>query len=505
MSASAGKIVIVGLELGDGPRVHEWAQAGLLPAIKELADRGCWRWLETTAEQLHISAWPSLYTGAPPGEHGVYYTHQPAPGLQGYQRFHPGLYGRPTFWKVLDEAGRRCTVFDPPYSHPEEGFGGTFVYDWGSWAHYLEGGSVPQDALPRLRKECGEYPLGIEAHDLGLKALEPRDVGRRLVAAVDAKTSATCWLMKQQPWNLVFTVYGETHVAGHYCWPDGMLEVYQALDRGIARIREAAGDDALFMVVSGDAVGANHAGWHLLPDVMEKLGYFMSSQAAAQAGAAAGAAPAKRKGFDPVKALRDLLPKEFRKSLARMLPTHLRDKLAQRVDMADVEWSRTRAYCLPTDLEGCIRVNLKGREPLGIVEPGAEYEALLDDIERELCQLRDAATGEPIVREVIRVDRAFPGHRRAYLPDLLVSWRAARPIEAVTSPRVGTLSKPSPDPRPGTHAGPGFALAAGPGVSPGAPVKSGHIMDLAPTVLSRLGVAVPAHVRGRAWPEVAGT
>lgn len=501
MAVADRKIVIVGLELGDGPRVHEWARAGRLPAIKALADRGCWRWLETTAEQLHISAWPSLYTGASPGEHGVYYTHQPAPGLQGYQRFHPGLYGRPTFWQLLDQAGKRCTVFDPPYTHPESGFGGTYIYDWGSWAHYLEGGSVPEDAVRKLDKACGPYPLGLEAHDLGLKALDAREVGRKLIRAVEAKTAATCWLMQQAPWDLLFTVYGETHVAGHYCWPDGMLEVYQALDRGIARIREAAGDDALFIVVSGDAVGVNHAGWHLLPDIIERLGYFASAQAA-PVGDAQGA-PAARKSFDPVKAVRDLLPKGFRKSLARMLPTHLRDKLAQRVDMADVDWSRTRAYCLPTDLEGCIRVNLKGREPLGIVEPGAQYEALLDDIERALREIRDARTGEPIVSEIIRVDRAFPGDRRPFLPDLLVSWRAAAPIESITSARIGTLSKPSPDPRPGTHAAPGFALAAGPGVEAGITLKSGHIMDLAPTVLSRLGVTPPAHMRGQAWPESA--
>ena len=83
-----------------------------------------------------------------------------------------------------------------------------------------------------------------------------------------------------------------------------------------------------------------------------------------------------------MKALRDLLPKDFRKSLARKLPTKLRDKLAQRVDTADIDWTRTRAFWLPTDLEGCIRVNLKGREPQGTVEPGAEFERVLDELTR---------------------------------------------------------------------------------------------------------------------------
>ena len=118
MPRRPGKTVVIGLELGDGQLVRAWAQAGRLPCLKALMDQGCWGWLETTAEQLHISAWPCIYTGATPGEHGVYFTFQPAPGLQGYQRFHTGLYGRPTFWKVLDSAGRtlrgvRCAVLAP--------------------------------------------------------------------------------------------------------------------------------------------------------------------------------------------------------------------------------------------------------------------------------------------------------------------------------------------------------------------------------------------------------
>ena len=39
------------------------------------------------------------------------------------------------------------------------------------------------------------------------------------------------------------------------------------------------------------------------------------------------------------------------------LPDALRHKLAQRVDTAGIDWTRTRAFCLPTDLEGHIRIN----------------------------------------------------------------------------------------------------------------------------------------------------
>jgi predicted AlkP superfamily phosphohydrolase/phosphomutase len=510
---AGAKIVVVGLELGDGQLLQAWARAGKLPFLAGLIERGCWGWLDTTADHLHISAWPTIYTGVAPGEHGVYFTFQPAPGLQGYQRFHAGLYGRPTVWQILDRAGRRCAVIDPPYSHPEEGFGGRFVYDWGSWAHYLQPGSVPAGLLKQLEQACGPYPLGSEANDLGFAPLERADTARRLVTSVRSKAEATCWLMRQSPADLVFTVFGETHVAGHYCWSSEladpqqvqaespMLLVYQELDRAIERIHREAGDGATVIVISGDRVGPNHAGWHLLPDVLVRLGYLASGDAPRPV----GEAPRSGRKFDPVKALRDLLPKDFRKSLARKLPTKLRDKLAQRVDTADIDWSRTRAYCLPTDLEGYIRINLSGREPQGIVAPGAEYETLLDEISAALTDLADPETNRPLVREVLRASRSFPGERLAYLPDLIVRWAGEGPVTGATSARIGTLQKESPDPRPGTHTGPGFVLASGPSIQSAGTLPSGHIVDFAPTLLALLGVAAPAHMRGRVWPELVPT
>jgi len=512
MAQVSGRTVVVGLELGDGHLVRSWAQAGRLPALKRLMDEGCWGWLETTAEQLHISAWPCIYTGATPGDHGVYFTFQPAPGLQGYQRFHQGLYGCATFWQVLDRAGRRCAVFDAPYSHAEDGYSGAFIYDWGTWAHYLKPGSVPVGLLKRLEKACGPYPLGSEANDLGFAPLEPAETARRLVGSVKAKADAVCWLMREQPSELTLTVFGETHVAGHYCWSDElasdagragaspMFTVYEALDRAIEQIHREAGEGATVVVISGDSVGPNNAGWHLLPDVLSRLGYLATPQAPGEG--EGETVPAAAPKFDPVKALRDMLPKDFRQRLARMLPTALRDKLAQRVDTADIDWSRTRAYLLPTDLEGYIRVNLRGREPQGVVEPGAEFERVLAELTADLIALRDAQSGRAIVRDVIRTASVFPGDRGAYLPDLIVRWDSTGPITAARSPKIGTVASPSPDSRPGTHRGPGFVLAQGPGIPRGSALHDGHILDFAPTLLTRMGVAVPDQMHGRVWPEL---
>lgn len=494
------RTLVIGLELGDGPLLLDGAKSGRLPRLAELLARGSHGTLETTAEQLHVSAWPTLYTGVSPGRHGVYFTFQPAPGVQGHQRFHEGLYGAPTFWRRLAQAGVRTAVLDAPYTHPEPGHAGPQIIDWGSWAQYLATQSRPDTLLRELKRAVGDYPLGLEAHDIGLAAQDAADMEARIVRAIPAKAEAALWLMQRQPFDLFFTVFGETHPAAHYCWsPDDpkqqrLMRIYAVLDAAIGRLVDAVGPETDVVLVSGDAIGVNRAGWHLLPEALARLGFFASAEHGQPTGAEAAPPPAR--SLDPVKLVRDLLPKDFRKSLARMLPGPLRDKLAKRVDTASVDWSRTRAFCLPTDLEGLVRVNLKGREPEGIVEPGAAYERVLDEITEALHGFTEPTSGRKVVAEVIRTDDVFPGERRAWLPDLIVTWDRTAPIDAITSPVTGEIREASPDGRPGTHKGPGFILAAGPGVAAGGSV-AGHIRDLCPTLLARHGVDLASELEGK--------
>lgn len=518
----APPVVVIGLDLGDGRLLERWGREGALPHVRGLLDAGVATRLSTSAEVLHVSAWPSLYTGAHPGEHGVYYTFQPRPGAQGHRRFETGLYGRPTVWRLLDRAGVRCSVLDAPYTHPEPGDVAQ-VFDWGVWAQYLGPRSAPRTLLRRLRAAVGPYRLGLEAHDIGLAALDSTEMSGRLAAAAGQKAEAALWTMRERPWDLFFVVFGETHPAAHYCWPSGadvdaaarasdLRSVYDAIDRGIGRIVEEAPADATICLVSADAAAPNHGAWHLLPEALRRLGWLAEPAApggpepgdpGAPTGDRSGSAGASDeapgrgtgRGGGPLRRLRDALPADLRKSLARRLPRALRDALARRVDTALIDWSRTRAFCLPTDLEGYVRINLQGREPEGIVPPEA-YEDACDELSEQIGALEDPETGSPVVREVVRVRRRFPGPRSDFLPDLVVLWRdGAGPRGAIRHPDVGTVRGETPDGRTATHAAPGF-LAARPGRSDARWDSISDVRDVAPALLAHFDAATPDPPRG---------
>jgi predicted AlkP superfamily phosphohydrolase/phosphomutase len=162
----------------------------------------------------------------------------------------------------------------------------------------------------------------------------------------------------------------------------------------------------------------------------------------------------------------------------------------------NVDWSRTRAFSL--GLTGLF-VNRKGRERSGIVEEGAEYDALTEEIARKLEQLIDPATATPAIRKVEIAARVFDGPQKLDAPDLLIgyeggyrnSWECA--TGAVT-PDVFTDNTKSWS---GDH-------CVDPSIVPGIffcnrpiVIERPHLLDVPASVMRLFGHEPPAHMTGR--------
>ena len=78
--------------------------------------------------------------------------------------------------------------------------------------------------------------------------------------------------------------------------------------------------------------------------------------------------------------------------------------------LAFIDWSGTRAYCVGL---GFIYLNLKGREPNGIVDP-ADADALIAQIKADLLAYEDEATGLRVANDVYVVSEI---HNGPYLKD----------------------------------------------------------------------------------------
>lgn len=145
-------------------------------------------------------------------------------------------------------------------------------------------------------------------------------------------------------------------------------------------------------------------------------------------------------------------------------------------------WKDMAYFSLPSFADGRVRLNLAGRERDGIVA-GDDYRRALDDVERLLLGCRDARTGRPVVADVLRVRADDPFAPDGPEADLLVVWDGAP--DALEHAAVGTVG-PFPHLRMSHHSVHGFAMAAGPGITPGARGRR-PAGDLTPTIIELLG------------------
>src|SRR5581483_10364998 len=187
---------------------------------------------------------------------------------------------------------------------------------------------------------------------------------------------------------------------------------YEEIDAAIGRLVADLGDDTAVLVVS-DHGGGPAPSRHLNVNAFLRGKGYLEVAGAGRAQVASGV----RRVIDRA---RQQVP--GRMWLKRNLPERVQRRLrGLRNATAAIAWERTRAYAIPVyyPITG-VWVNLRGRQPRGVVAPGAEYEALRDALVRDLGALVDPISGAPLVRSVRRREEVYEGPHVADAPDLVV-------------------------------------------------------------------------------------
>jgi predicted AlkP superfamily phosphohydrolase/phosphomutase len=165
-----------------------------------------------------------------------------------------------------------------------------------------------------------------------------------------------------------------------------------------------------------------------------------------------------------------------------------------------VDWKSTRAYALGL---GGLYLNLRGREPDGIVEPGDEARQLKAELIRKLTGLKDGSTdndnGACAIANMYDADAIYTGPYLDRAPDLIAgfndgyrtAWGAA--LGRVSGPIFETNDKAwSGDHCVDPPQVPGVLFA-----NRKIDAKNPGLEDLAPTILQMFGVDPPAWMEGK--------
>jgi predicted AlkP superfamily phosphohydrolase/phosphomutase len=162
-----------------------------------------------------------------------------------------------------------------------------------------------------------------------------------------------------------------------------------------------------------------------------------------------------------------------------------------------VDWARTRAYAVGL---GQIYFNLKGREGRGVVSPGAEYDALQQEIGAKLVTLKDPDDGAQVFRSIYKRDEIYKGEFLRNAPDLQVGFNDGYRVgwQDTMGGVQRTVVENNNRKWSGDHCATATEISGGVFFSSKKLASEApHIMDLAPTVLDLLGVPLPKDYDGK--------
>lgn len=498
INAAKSPLVILGLDVGDPDSIERWAQEGYLPTIAALMRRGAWG--RTGGAELisELGIWVSVFSGLSRAQHNYFFLRQVEPGSYNLTTFDGTRAEAKPFWHAFRGRDKKIAVADIPDIAPIPGLKGFQLSDWGVHYPFFSPTAEPRELNVQAQRVFGSL---VRIDEKLFSRLESdTKIFHRLIERIGKKGSFLRQLLQRDRYDLVAFVFGETHTASHQFWryrpetnPDAptnplthaIREVYARIDRELGLVLEQLPRDANVFLIGSNGVEEIYPTQGLIEDFTRKLGYQI-------------AAPPLARRLDALSLARRAIPEEWRIALGRHAPPSVQTRILANQLRTSSDWNKTRAFPIPATFASFLRVNLRGREPAGIVAPGRDYDRLLEQIESDLNQLIEPQTGARAIRRVERVTDLFHCAPHPYLPDLIAVWQPSHHfIPDVHHPRAELHQVKPGFFRGNEHSFNGFIAAAGPAIQAKGKIAEVSILDLTPTFLSLLGEEQPSAMTGQ--------
>lgn len=522
------RVFIIGWDGATWDLIKPWIAEGKLPNIAKLIEEGSSGPLRSTLPPMTFPAWSSFMTGVNPGKHGIFDFMRQTPGKYDLEFVNGGQRKAPSFWQLLSEAGRKVISISVPCTFPPEPVNGIMVSGFdapglgGSGSRVDSRGMYPPELFEELDKAVGGHPVG--SFPMGeINAGRPEVAIQKIVEAVREKAETTKYLMQNKEWDCCMILFGESDGVGHHFWKycdpesplysetdnlrDSIYRVYEELDKQIAELRALLPEDTRILMMSDHGFGGV-SNWVLYPNCWLHEHEMIKFRGGASRGYSRMVDWAKLRAVA-------FLPARVKRMIYRLLRGRL-GSIESSVRYAMIDWNNSQAYFEENPYYPVLRINLKGREANGVVEPGEEYERVRDELIEKLEDWRHPETGERIVLKAYRREEVYSGQCLDEAPDILIHW--AENEGYTYSFKVSSKSKDlawakAVDPhkpenlafftgKSGSHRDDGIFLAHGPGIAAGRQVEDAKIIDFAPTILHLLGVPTPEDMDGQLLADI---
>lgn len=508
------KVFVIGLDGGTWDIINPLIAEGELPTLNNLIKNGTRTVLESTLIPVSPAAWTSFATGSNPDKHEIFDFLRRKKGS-----YEPVPYGSrdrkcETLWNILSRDGRKVGIINVPGTYPVEKVNGFMITGFPT-PEELEDFTYPKNLLEDLRNELGKdfrFQLKVHFQDEAQFLEEIQTLTEYVFQATD-------YLMNNNPWDFLITVFSGPDAVCHAFWkymdPEhplydaraprefkhAIFDTYKAIDKKIEALQKNIDSDTTLLLMSDHGFGPLYYGvsinnWLLNEGFLtlkntasSRIRYWMY-----------------RRGVSYYNLLK--LTKALRLSKRALKAAYSRKSFwADLVNKffltnKDIDWSRSKAYCMGT--MGQLFINQKGREPQGIVEPNGEYDELVNHIITKLHELKDPNNNTIIFNEIFGKKEVYPLSRvEDNTPDIIF-FNSEMKYTIDKFLLFGSKDLVSTHPLwSGIHTHNGIFLAYGNNrILKATDIDKVSIVDIAPTVLHIMESPISKDMDGRVLFEI---
>lgn len=456
------RLLIIGLDCAEPSLVFEqWHEK--LPNLARLMQHGSYGLLESSTPAITVPAWSCMMSGRDPGELGIYGFRKRAD--RSYQNMviaNSTAVRVPRLWDIVGEAGWRSGVVGVPGTYPTTPIEGVMVSCFlapSTSADYTH----PPEFAEQIQALLGDYMLDVPNFRSEDKARILRDI----YTMCDQRFAVTKHLLEHDNLDLLMMVEMGVDRIHHALWrhmdpthpsfePDSPFanaihDYYIHVDALIGDLIAHCDEQTAILVVS-DHGARPLMGGVCLNEWLIQEGYLKLQQPPAE---------------------------------------------PSRLEQVQVDWAATKAWGAG-GYYGRIFLNVKGREPEGVIAP-TDYERERTALAEKLAAM-PGPDGQPLGNRVFTPQQIYK-KVRGVAPDLIVyfgdlAWRSVGTVGD------GTIYTHENDTGPddANHAQYGLIIFYDPqNPRGGQRIDDMQLYDIVPTVLKRYGIAAPSGLRGKAF------
>jgi len=518
------KVLVIGLDGATYDLINPWVDKGRLPNIARIMKEGGYGVLRSTLPCNSAPAWSSFITGKNPGEHGIFDFTQHVPGSYEVTFVNANSRNGKSMWRILNEADRKVGIIHVPMTYPPEKVDGFMIAGMDSPG--LDSNFVyPPQVYDEIKEKVGGYIIEAGLWSYIGKGQIDLAVDKQM-ETIEKRFQTAKYLINNKPWDFFTVVFTATDRVQHAFWKfmdpghplythgdgrrfgDVIGRVYEKLDEKIGYFMDHMDDNTTLLIMSDHGAGPSSNKTMYLNNWLCQQGLLRYKDQEGGKGSVIGSG---RKGLSVkflAKTMRNIWKRTSRKNrdkIKKLFPGFT-DRMASYFFFSRIDMKRTLAYA--EESRTFIWVNLKGRDPKGIVNPGDDYRRLCARIKNDLESLKDPVTGEHIVEGVYHKDDIYHGSNMAIAPDFVVQFAKngfvprpsyhVKPDVVLSHIPKDELEKLEVNIQANARHDPnGIVMLWGKNVKKGSVIEKAQIIDIAPTVFYLMGVPVPEDIDGK--------